>query len=330
MRARAGLSDPYSRVVIDAVDAVSASVVNLEVRHAGGRNPGRARGRVDGGGSGFVFAPGGLILTNSHVVHGAIGIEVTLADGRHGSAALVGDDPDTDLALVRADIPDLAPARLGKASTLRPGQLVIAIGNPFGFQASVTAGVVSALGRTLRSRSGRLIYDVIQTDAALNVGSSGGPLVDSGGAVVGVNTALIPPAQGLCFAIAIDTARYVADRLGRDGRIRRAYLGVAGQNVPLSPQLARSMKGPAPASGVLVISVEAGSPAKRAGVCPRDVIVKFDGRSIATLDELHRALTEARIDASSTVAVLRPAAKGGATSLHTMKIVPAESPPERD
>jgi S1-C subfamily serine protease len=323
--------DAYSRAVISAVAAVSPSVVNIEVRHAGMRgNSARAgRGRVDGSGSGFVFAPGGLILTNSHVVHGAIGIEVTLPDGRRTPAELVGDDPDTDLAVIRTTLTDLVPVTLGQSDRLKPGQLVIAIGNPYGFQTSVTAGVVSALGRTLRSRSARLIDNVIQTDAPLNLGSSGGPLIDSRGEVVGVNTALILPAQGLCFAIAIETARYVAGRLIRDGRIRRGYLGVAGQNVSLAPGRSPAMTPPA-ASGVLVLSVEADSPARRAGVRARDVIVQFDGRGIGSLDELHRALTESRIDVVATLTVLRSSPDGAAEATCELRVVPAESPPVRD
>lgn len=325
------LLDAYSHAVTSAVEAVSASVINIEVSHAGSPRTGRGRGRgrTDGVGSGFVYAAGGLALTNSHVVHGAIGIEVTLPDGRRTAADLVGDDPDTDLAVIRIGLPDLVPAPLGDSSRLRAGQLVIAIGNPYGFQASVTTGVVSALGRTLRARSGRLIHDVIQTDASLNLGNSGGPLVDSGGRVIGVNTALIPPAQGLCFAIAIDTARYVTERLIRDGRIRRSYLGVAGQNVPLSFQMADAM-GRSQSSGVLVVSVEAGSPATQAGLRPRDVIVALDHQPIASLDELHRWLTEARIRVPATLTVLRTAGSHRAAVQHTLEIVPVESPPARD
>jgi S1-C subfamily serine protease len=316
------LLDAYSRAVVSAADAVSPAVVNLEVRHAAARGRGRRgpRGRIDGSGSGFLFTPDGFILTNSHVVHGAVRIDVTLTDGRHAIADLVGDDPDTDLAVLRIGAGDLVAARLGESDRLRAGQVVVAIGNPFGFQTTVTAGVVSALGRSLRSRSGRLIDSVIQTDAALNPGNSGGPLVNARGEVVGVNTAVILPAQGLCFAIAIDTARFVAAKLIRDGRIRRGYLGIAGQNVPLTRRVARVMNLPA-ASGVLVTSVEPGSPAELAGVRPRDVIVAFGERAIGTVDHLHHALTDGGIGVPEWLTVLRP------TEMKRIEIVPAEVPP---
>jgi S1-C subfamily serine protease len=296
----AALLDAYSRAVIAAVEAVSPAVANVEVET-------RARGRVPGGqgsGSGFLFTPDGLLLTNSHVVSGAARIEVSLADGTRYRADLVGDDPDTDLAVIRIQGSGLVTAPLGDSSSLRPGQVVIAIGSPFGFQTTVTAGVVSALGRSLRSRSGRLMDDIIQTDAALNPGNSGGPLVDTNGRVVGVNTAVILPAQGLCFAIPINTVKWVAGKLIQSGRIRRGLLGIGGQNVPVPRRVARLQGLPA-ARGVLVLSVEAGSPAARAGVRLRDILVAFDSKPVSGVDDLHRLLTEESIGKRTTLTVIR-------------------------
>ncbi|HEV8674799.1 MAG TPA: trypsin-like peptidase domain-containing protein [Methylomirabilota bacterium] len=312
--------DAYSRAVIGAAEQVSPAVVNIEAtqRRAGPPGDGRRPDAVRGSGSGFVFTPDGFVLTNSHVVHQAVRLEVTLADGRTFAAELVGDDPDTDLAVVRIPGADLVPARLGDSAALRVGQLVIAIGNPYGFQTTVTAGVVSALGRTLRATSGRLIDNVIQTDAALNPGNSGGPLVTAGGEVAGVNTAVIRPAQGICFAIAIDTAKFVAGRLIRDGRVRRSYIGVAGQTVPLPRRLVRAHALPA-ATGVLVLSVEPRSPAEQAGLGDGDVVVGFDGQPVPSIDALHRLLTEARVTAQVPIVVLRRAEKV------TLAVVPEES-----
>jgi len=293
------LLDAYSRAVIGAAESVSPSVVNLEVRHGPRDQP-----APGGSGSGFVFTPDGFILTNSHVVHGATRIAVTLPDGRHFDGVLVGDDPDTDLAVVRIAAPPLVPARLGDSQRIRVGQLVIAIGNPYGFQCTVTAGVVSALGRSLRSQSGRLIDNVIQTDAALNPGNSGGPLVTARGEVIGVNTAMIRSAQGLCFATAINTAKFVAAKLIRDGRVRRSVIGVAGQDVPLPRRLVR-MHQLAAESAVLVAAVADASPAERAGLRQGDLIVGYAGQPIGGIDDLHRLLTEEQVGVRSRVTILR-------------------------
>jgi len=299
--------DAYSRAVITAADKVSPSVVYIEVeQRASNRRPNIQRRPQErrGSGSGFIFTPDGFILTNSHVVHGARKIEVTLADGHKHQADLTGDDPDTDLAVIRINAPNLVPAQLGEAQSIRVGQLVIAIGNPYGLQYSVTAGVVSALGRSLRAQSGRLMDAVIQTDAALNPGNSGGPLVNSRGVVIGVNTAMILPAQGICFATSIDTAKFVASRLIRDGRVSRSYIGLAGQNVPL-PRRIVSYYNLAVESGIFVISFETDSPARRGGVREGDIIIGFDDRPIAGIDDLHKLLTEERIGRMSSLMVIR-------------------------
>jgi S1-C subfamily serine protease len=299
-----GLLDAYSRAVTAAVDKVSPSVVNIEVRHAAGRSRnGEPRERT-GGGSGFVFTPDGLILTNSHVVHGATRIEVTLADGVRIPAHTIGDDPATDLAVIRIDAPGLQPVHLGDSQQLRPGKMAIAIGNPYGFQSTVTAGVISALGRSLRSYSGRLIEDVIQTDAALNPGNSGGPLVNSQGHVIGVNTATISSAQGICFAIGINTAKFVASRLLRDGRIRRSYIGVSAQTVPIHRRVVRFYNLPKETGGV-VVGVEPDSPARTAGVREGDVIVALDNKVIAGVDDLHRLLTDAQVGVRCSLTLIR-------------------------
>ncbi|HEX3800911.1 MAG TPA: trypsin-like peptidase domain-containing protein [Verrucomicrobiae bacterium] len=309
------LLDAYSRAVVKATEQVSHAVVNIEVmKHVPGRGDVRA-----GSGSGFIISPDGLVLTNSHVVHGASKIEVTLDDGRRPDAHLIGEDPETDLAVLRIYAPNLTAAKLGESKDLRVGQLAIAIGNPYGFQYTVTAGVVSALGRSLRANSGRLMDDIIQTDAALNPGNSGGPLVNSRGEVIGVNSAVILPAQGICFAIAIDTAKYVAGWLVKDGKIRRSYIGVGGQNVKLHRRVIRFHNLPVE-TGLLVVSVEPKSPAEAAGLQVGDVIVEFDGQPVASIDALHKLLTESRIGNKSRLHVVRH------TENMFTDIVPAESP----
>jgi S1-C subfamily serine protease len=304
----AALVDAYSQAVVGAAEKISPSVVKIDVAQQTRSRSGETRER-QGGGSGFVFTPDGLILTNSHVVHGAARIAVSFADGGHFPAHTIGDDPATDLAVIRVglptnDAPHLVAAPLGDSRRLRVGQLAIAIGNPYGFQHTVTAGVVSALGRSLRSYSGRLIEDVIQTDASLNPGNSGGPLVASDGRVIGVNTATIMGAQGLCFAIGINTAKFVAGRLLRDGRIRRSYIGVEAQTAPLHRRLVRFYD-LASESGVIVVSVTNGSPAQKAGVREGDVIIALDGQPVAGVDDLHRLLTDARVGSVSPLTILR-------------------------
>ncbi|HEX9492816.1 MAG TPA: trypsin-like peptidase domain-containing protein [Thermoanaerobaculia bacterium] len=300
------LLDAYSEAVTNAAARITPSVVNIEVRQK------RQRGEAHGGGSGFFFTPDGFILTNSHVVSGASQIDVTVLDGSRFGAAVVGDDPHTDLAVIRISAPNQVAAQFGDSDAIRAGQLVVAVGNPYGFQCTVTAGVVSALGRTMRAKSGRLIDSVIQTDAALNPGNSGGPLVDSRGDVIGVNTAVILPAQGICFAIGINTAKFVAGRLIRDGRITRSYIGVAGQNVLLHRRVIRFYDLPLE-SGVLVMSVEKGSPAEEAGLREGDVIVSYGGKSIAGVDDLHRLLTEEQLGVAAPITAIRMAEKIEAT-----------------
>jgi len=317
------LLDAYSTAVTSAVDRVSPSVVNIEVHQSAGRTRSGEPREQRGGGSGFVFTPDGLILTNSHVVHDAVRIGVTLADGRRMPATVIGDDPASDLAVIRLeqprfDEPGLIAAELGDSQRLRVGQIVIAIGAPYGFQSTVTAGVVSALGRSLRSYSGRLIDDVIQTDASLNPGNSGGPLVDSAGRVVGVNTATILPAQGICFAIGINTAKFVASRLLRDGRIRRSYIGVSAQTVPVHRRVVRFYDLPKE-MGAMVLSVEEGSPAKRAGLREGDVIVALEGQPVAGVDDLHRLLTEVRVGVGSALTIIRY------TDKLELRVVPEEA-----
>jgi S1-C subfamily serine protease len=298
------LFDAYSRTVVGVSERVSPSVVKIEVEQKGRNIRGRQMPNQSGSGSGFVFTPDGFILTNSHVVHNSNKIKVVMRDGNHYQADLVGDDPDTDLAVIRINAPSIVSTKLGFSNRLKVGQIAIAIGNPLGFQTTVTAGVVSALGRSLRANSGRLIDDVIQTDAALNPGNSGGPLVNSLGEVIGVNTATIFQAQGLCFAIAVDTAKFVAGRLIRDGKIRRSIIGVAGQNVPVLRQIVRHYN-LSNESGVLVISMDKDSPAKLAGLQEGDTIIEFAGEKIEGIDELHRLLTEEKVGIKQKVVVIR-------------------------
>ncbi len=293
---------------------VAPSVVNIRVV---------AGERGQGSGSGFLITPDGFILTNSHVVQGAHQLEVTLHDARILPARLVGADPDTDLAVIRIDVPAPVPhARLADSAGIRVGQVAVAIGSPYGFQQTVTAGIVSALGRTMRAESGRLLDDILQTDAALNPGNSGGPLVNSAGEVIGVNTAVILPAQGICFAIGSNTAQFVAAWLIRDGRIRRSSIGVSGQNVPLHPRVVRFHQLEVN-RGVLVVGIEAGSPAALADLREGDLIVGFKGRPLGTIDELHKRLVAAEIGVPSALMLIR-----GTEKIYRI-VTPRELPAER-
>ncbi len=315
-----GLLDAYSSAVIYASEKVSPSVVNIDVFRKGGRW-GRSGNSLQkaGSGSGFFFTPDGFILTNSHVVHGAQEMEVTLLDGQTHKTRLIGEDPDSDLAVIRVDASGFKPAMLADSRALRAGQLVVAIGSPLGFQTTVTAGVVSALGRSLRSQSGRLIDNVIQTDAALNPGNSGGPLVNSRGEVVGVNTATIPSAQGLCFAIAIGTAQRVAMQLMKDGRVHRGYIGIGGQNIDLPRNIVRHY-GLTAEKGVLIVAVEENSPAQRALLKEGDVLVEFEGHPVEGMDDLHRLLTEEPLGEIRSLSLIRK------TVRLDLKIIPIEFP----
>jgi S1-C subfamily serine protease len=315
------LLDAYSRAVIQAAEQVSPAVVNIEVnKGANGQGPNRSRfpNERRGTGSGFVFTPDGFILTNSHVVHRSTQLDVTLADGREFKAELIGDDPATDLAVIRITGESLTPVTLGDSQHVCVGQVAIAIGNPYGFQTTVTVGVVSALGRSLRTDAGRLVDNIIQTDAALNPGNSGGPLINSRGEVIGVNTAMILPAQGLCFAIAINTAKFVAGQLMQHGRVRRSVIGVGGQDTPLRRQLVRHHNLPIE-SGILVVSIEPHSPAQRAGLIEGDVIVGFADQTIGSIDALHRLLTHEQVGQRAPLTILRRNEK------LTLTIVPEES-----
>jgi S1-C subfamily serine protease len=312
--------DAYSRAVVRAVDAVGPAVVKVDVTRKA-RDGNGSRGHSDpekGGGSGFVFADDGLILTNSHVVADAMALSVALPDGRRSDADLVGHDPDTDLAVLKISAPELSVARLGDSSRLRAGQLVVAVGNPYGLQHTVTAGVVSALGRSLRSTTGHLIDNVIQTDAALNPGNSGGPLVTTDGEVVGVNTAMILGGQGLSFAVPINSARVVIPALLREGRVRRSYLGIGVQDVPLLRRVVRYFHLPAE-TGVLVVSVEPDGPAARAGVRDGDILVACGGEAVSGADDLHRLLTVERIGRQLPIGIIR------GTERMTIEVEPREA-----
>ncbi len=299
------LFDAYSQAVMRGVEKVSPAVINIE-----------AKGR--GSGSGFFFTPDGFAITNSHVVHGAKRIEARLSDGRSFDATLIGDDPDTDTAVIQAHGPLFPNVNFGDSKKLRPGQLAVAIGNPYGFQTSVTAGVVSALGRSMRAQTGRLIDDIIQTDAALNPGNSGGPLVNSQGDVIGVNTAVILPAQGICFAIPIHTSSFIAARLMRDGYVKRGYLGIGGQSIPLPRNLVRH-HGLNHETGVLIIHVEPNGPAAKAGLLEGDIVFEFEHHSIPTVDALQKVLAS---DVTGVRAIIR-ALRGSEVLMFS--IVPSDS-----
>ena len=304
------LLDAYSQAVTSAVKKAAPSVVNIDVATAGRRS---------GTGSGFVFTPDGFLITNSHVVHEAVAIGVTLGDGRSYQADLVGEDPPTDLALLRISAPPLPAIAAGDSAALQVGQLAIAIGNPFGFETTVTAGVVSATGRSLRSMSGRLIDNIIQTDAALNPGNSGGPLVTSAGEAVGINTAIFPVGQGICFAIPMNTAKWVTASLMKDGRVHRSWLGVAAGVMRLPRRLTHEL-GIDLDRGVIVTSVEEGGPAERAGLRPRDVIVAFGEAPTPDVDALHRLLTGELTGKPAPLTILRGGKKV------TIEVVPADAP----
>ncbi len=310
--------DAYSEAVIKAVENVSQSVVKIDVHQKADDSQNLPNQMLGSSGSGFIFTPDGFILTNSHVVQNAADISVILSDGHVLQASLTGDDPATDLAVIRIDAPDLIPLILGDSQAIKVGQLVIAVGNPYGFQCTVTAGVVSALGRSLRSYTGRLLENVIQTDAALNPGSSGGPLINTRGEVIGVNTAMILPAQGICFATDINTAKIIAAQLIKEGHVRRSYIGIAGQTVALHRRIVRFYDLPAE-KGVLIASIEQNSPAERAGLLPGDIIIAFNEQIISGIDNLQSLLTEELINFKSTISIIRY------TSKMTLAIIPDES-----
>jgi S1-C subfamily serine protease len=324
------LLDAYSTAVVGAVERVGPSVAHLEVwapvtdrqRKSRGRGSSNGESAPAGSGSGFVFTPDGFMLTNSHVVERATRIRATFADGTTCAAEIVGRDPDTDLAVLRVNASSLVAAKLGDSTRLRPGQVVIAIGNPLGFASTVTSGVVSALGRTMRAQSGRLIEAVIQTDAALNPGNSGGPLVDSRGEVVGINTAIISGAQGICFAVPVSTAQLVIPQLIREGRVRRGWIGVSGQTITLSRRRVQLSHLAAPGA-VLITEVATGSPAEGAGLRSRDIIIGFADAVVSGIDDLQRLLTRERIGSPTNITLLRDGVQ------RTVTIVPAEDSARR-
>jgi len=295
----AEILDAYSSAVTGVVAQVAPAVAHIRVERAA-----RGRGAKEGSGSGFIITPDGYMVTNSHVAGSASALEVTLPDGRVAAAELVGDDPDSDLAVIKIGAAGLPYVRLADSSKLRVGQIAVAIGSPYGFQHTVTAGIVSALGRSMRGQTGRLLDNIIQTDAPLNPGNSGGPLVDSAGGIIGVNTAVILPAQGICFAIASNTAERVAIALIREGRVRRAYVGIGGHDTPIGRRMVRHFA-LLHESGIRVSTVEKGSPAASAGVRDGDIIVSFGDAAVTSVDDLHRLLTDARIGEDADLGVLR-------------------------
>jgi S1-C subfamily serine protease len=312
------LLDAYSQAVVTTASKVSPAVVKIDVKQKK-TGPYRSQQQQEGSGSGFIFTPDGFILTNSHVIHHSGEIHVTLSDGRNFSATLIGDDPDTDLAVLRIDGDELTSVELGDSGRIKVGQLVIAIGNPFGFQCTVTSGVISALGRSLRSQTGRLIDNVIQTDAALNPGNSGGPLVTSRGLVIGVNSAIILPAQGICFAIASNTAKLIASQLITHGRITRSYLGIAGQTVSIQRRI-RNFYKMTKLSGIFVSTIEAGTPAARSELREGDIIIALNDNSIGSIDELQKFLSSNLVGQKVKLTVLRY------TQILDCLIVPEEYP----
>ncbi len=311
------LLDAYSSAVVGVVESVSPSVVHVQVT-------GARRGQMaQGSGSGTILSPDGIVLTNNHVVEGASAIELALSDGHKVGARILGRDPDTDIAVLRAETGDRLPsARLGNSKRVKPGQIAIAIGNPLGFQSTVTAGIVSAVGRSLRAQNGRLIGDVIQTDAALNPGNSGGPLVNSRAEVIGVNTAVIMGAQGICFSVASNTAQHVLTQVLQHGRVRRAKLGIAGDQVRL-PQRLRVQTSLSQEAGVRVVEVQAGSPAHTGGLQPDDVIVGLGEESVTGIDDIARILDGSKIGQRVAVSVLREG------RIAKLEILPTERLPER-